>query len=65
MQLVQDTLGALKSVLSKNEVASFIAAKEIDRMASLEGLREVVCGILIFNRDNGFYVEDKIDGIRL
>lgn len=31
-------------------------------MESLEGIREVVCGILIFNRDNGFYVEDKIDG---
>ncbi|XP_037028228.1 cilia- and flagella-associated protein 206 [Bradysia coprophila] len=60
-KLVQETLSALKSVLSKNEIASFIAAKEVDRMESLEGIREVVCGILIFNRDNGFYVEDKID----
>ncbi|KAJ6640303.1 Cilia- and flagella-associated protein 206 [Pseudolycoriella hygida] len=60
-KLIQETLSALKSVLSKSEIASFVAAKDVDRMASLEGIREVICGILIFNRDNGFYAEEKID----
>lgn len=48
---------ALKSVMSKNDIDSFIGLKRAERLESLINLRDLVCGIYLLNKDSGFYGE--------
>ena len=48
--------------MSQNDIAAFAALKKAERMDSLLNLREIVCGILVFNKDNGFGGEGIVDG---
>lgn len=47
--------------MSKEDLINFIAMKKQDRYDSLIALREIVCGIRIFNKDAGHCSEGIID----
>lgn len=60
-QIIQEVSNALKSVMSKHDIDSFIGLKKGERYESLLNLRDLVCGIYLLNKDSGFYGEG-IDG---
>lgn len=47
--------------MSKNDMTSFADQSRSDRMQSLSALRDIVCGIHVFNKDSGLS-ESMIDG---
>lgn len=46
-------MNALKSVMSRNDLQEFLALPEKEKTESLNSLRNIVCGIRVFNRDAG------------
>lgn len=39
--------------MSRNDLQEFLALPEKEKIESLTGLRNIVCGIRVFNRDAG------------
>lgn len=60
-RLCLDICTALKSVMSPADVATFVSANREGRLHTLRQLRQVVCGIYIFNQDSGYCGEDMVD----
>lgn len=60
-QLCMDICTALKSVMSPADIAAFVAASRDVRLETLRQLRQVVCGIYIFNKDSGYCGDDMVD----
>lgn len=60
-QLCIEVVTALKSVMSPEDMCDFGAAKRDARLDTLFQLRDIVCGIYIFNKDSGFCGEDIVD----
>ncbi|XP_031633398.1 cilia- and flagella-associated protein 206 [Contarinia nasturtii] len=60
-QVIQETQNALKSMMSTNDVMGFSTLCEKDKIESLSGIREIVCGMRAFNRDAGHCGEGLID----
>ncbi|XP_055325490.1 cilia- and flagella-associated protein 206 [Sitodiplosis mosellana] len=60
-QVVQETINALKSMMSVNDVMAFSALCEKDKIESLSGIREIVCGMRAFNKDAGHCGEGIVD----
>lgn len=50
---LNETEVAVKSVMSNSEFAVFVKLRRPDKIRTLEDLRQVVCGIRLFNRDAG------------
>lgn len=65
LQLIQETATALKSVSSKNDITTFATLKPAEKLESLIELREIVCGIHVFNKDSGIWSDEMIDGKRI
>lgn len=59
--MVQETINALKSMMSTNDVIAFSTLCEKDKIESLSGIREIVCGMRAFNKDAGHCGEGLID----
>lgn len=59
--MFQELVNVLRSVMSKNDISGFIALKKAERYQSLINLREIVCGIYVFNTDSGLCQEGAID----
>lgn len=60
-KVVQETINALKSMMSTNDVMAFSTLCEKDKIESLFGIREIVCGMRAFNKDAGHCGEGLID----
>lgn len=60
-KVVQETINALKSMMSTNDVIAFSTLSEKDKIESLSGIREIVCGMRAFNRDAGHCGEGLVD----
>lgn len=60
-QVIKETINALKSVMSINDVMTFSALPEKEKLESLIGIREIVCGIRVFNKDSGQCGEGMVD----
>lgn len=60
-QLCIEVVTALKSVMSPADMSDFGASKRDARLDTLYQLRDIVCGIYIFNKDSGFCGEDIVD----
>lgn len=60
-KVVQETINALKSMMSTNDVIAFSTLGETDKIESLSGIREIVCGMRAFNKDAGHCGEGLID----
>lgn len=58
---VQETINALKSMMSTNDVIAFSTLGEKDKIESLSGIREIVCGMRAFNKDAGHCGDGFID----
>lgn len=58
---MQETITALKSVMSKNDLVEFMALPSKEKMESLNGLRDIVCGIRVFNQDAGHCGDGILD----
>lgn len=54
-------MNALKSVMSKNDLQEFMALPEKEKMEGLIGLRDIVCGIRVFNKDAGHCGDGILD----
>lgn len=61
LKVVQETINALKSMMSTNDVIAFSTLCEKDKIESLSGIREIVCGMRAFNRDAGHCAEGLLD----
>ena len=61
--VMQDTLNALKSVMPKNDLIEFLALPEMEKLESLTILRDIVCGIRVFNKDSGYCGEGVLDSM--
>lgn len=60
-KVVQETINALKSMMSTNDTIAFSILGEKDKIESLSGIREIVCGMRAFNKDAGHCGEGLID----
>lgn len=60
--MIQETATALRSVASRNDISTFATLKPSERLESLIELREIVCGIHVFNKDSGIWSDEIIDG---
>lgn len=59
--MIGETINALKSVMSTNDIMKFSLLPEQEKRESIVGLRDIVCGIRIFNKDAGHCGEGLID----
>lgn len=50
---MRETVNALKSMMSMNDVIAFSALCANDKMESLSSIQEIVCGMRLFNKDAG------------
>lgn len=60
-QLCIDICTALRSVMSLADLSEFSAAKRAARLDTLQQLRDIVCGVYVFNKDLGYCGEDIVD----
>lgn len=60
-KVVQETINALKSMMSTNDIMVFSKLCEKDKIESITGIREIVCGMRAFNRDAGHCGEGLVD----
>lgn len=60
-KVVQETINALKSMMSTNDVMAFSTLCGKDKIESLSGIREIVCGMRAFNKDAGHCGEGLVD----
>ncbi|XP_055590919.1 cilia- and flagella-associated protein 206 isoform X2 [Uranotaenia lowii] len=51
--VLQETTKALNSVMSRSDKAKFVTLDKKDRLLALKDIREIVCGIRIFNKHAG------------
>lgn len=58
---MRETVMALKSMMSMNDVIAFSSLSDYDKMESLFGIREIVCGMRVFNKDAGHCGDGIID----
>lgn len=47
--------------MSANDVMAFSMLCEKDKMESLSGIREIVCGMRVFNKDAGHCCNGLVD----
>lgn len=52
-EVINETLKALNSVMSRSDKAKFVTLDKKDRLMALKDIREIVCGIRIFNKHAG------------
>lgn len=52
-EVINETLKALNSVMSRSDKAKFVTLDKKDRLVALKDIREIVCGIRIFNKHAG------------
>ncbi|XP_058446414.1 cilia- and flagella-associated protein 206 [Malaya genurostris] len=52
-EVVLETTKALNSVMSRSDKAKFVTLDRKDRLLALKDIREIVCGIRIFNKHAG------------
>uniref|UniRef100_A0A1Q3G5H1 Cilia- and flagella-associated protein 206 n=1 Tax=Culex tarsalis TaxID=7177 RepID=A0A1Q3G5H1_CULTA len=52
-EVINETLKALNSVMSRSDKAKFVTLDRNDRLMALKDIREIVCGIRIFNKHAG------------
>lgn len=52
-EVIAETTKALNSVMSRSDKAKFITLDKKDRLLALKDIREIVCGIRIFNKHAG------------
>lgn len=60
-KILTETIQALQSIMSKSDITSFCGLHKNDKLSSLKDIREIVCGIRVFNRDAGHPSEGVID----
>lgn len=58
---MQETVNALDSMMSVNDVIAFSLLCANDKMESLSSIREIVCGMRVFNKDAGHCGNGIID----
>lgn len=51
--VINETMKALNSVMSRSDKAKFVTLDRKDRLLALKDIREIVCGIRIFNKHAG------------
>lgn len=61
--MFRELYNVLGSVMNKDDLISFLSLKKMERYQSLVNLREIVCGIYVFNSDAGLCEEGVIDGM--
>ncbi|XP_001659130.2 cilia- and flagella-associated protein 206 isoform X1 [Aedes aegypti] len=52
-EVINETMKALNSVMSRSDKAKFVTLDKKDRLLALKDIREIVCGIRIFNKHAG------------
>lgn len=58
---MQETVNALNSMMSMNDVIAFSSLCANDKMDSLSSIRAIVCGMRVFNKDAGHCGNGIID----
>lgn len=60
-KIINETTQVLHSIMSKTDIQSFVGLNRSDKMDSLQDIREIVCGIRVFNKDAGHPAEGVIN----
>jgi hypothetical protein len=50
--VIGETMKALVSIMTENDLENFVALEPHHRMESLKEIRLIVCGIVLFNKDS-------------
>lgn len=64
-KIVSETCHALNSIMLKRDLKSFASLNKQQKMVSLQDIREIICGIRVFNKDAGHPAEGVIDCMRI